>query len=189
MLHDHQLENGGASPFSAYCLLSTTFNAGVLGLAGASAVLRRFKTPVAPGDLITMGLAAHRLAIIVTKERVTMPLRSPFTEQADHGRAGGHESRPRGHGMQRALGELLTCPHCIAPWIALGLVAGHVVAPLPTRAITTLFSTVALASAFHHAYAWLEAQQSEAKTRARRTPERQTDPASSSLPQAAHPEA
>jgi hypothetical protein len=125
--------------------------------------LRRFKTPLGPADLLTLGLAAHKIAVIVTKERVTMPLRSPFTTQSDHGRQAGHASTPRGHGMQRALGELLTCPHCCAPWVALGLVAGHVLAPLPTRAITTLFSTVALADAFHHAYEWLDAQQTRAK--------------------------
>jgi hypothetical protein len=166
MLHDHVLENGGASPFSAYRLLTGAFSSGLLGLAGATTLLRRFRTPASPGDLITLGLAAHKIAMIVSRERVTMPLRSPFTTQADHGRAGGHESKPRGHGLQRALGELFTCPHCLAPWVALGLVTAHVVAPLPTRAITTLFCTVALADAFHHAYGWLDAQKTQAKERA-----------------------
>lgn len=164
--HDHVLENGGASPYAAYGVLSTAFHAGLIGLAGATALLRRFKTPLAPTDLVTLGLAAHKIAMILTKERVTLPLRSPFTTQSDHGREGGHESIPRGHGMQRALGELLTCPHCSAPWIALGLLAGHVVFPLPTRAITTLFCTVALADVFHDASAWLEAQHAQAQQRA-----------------------
>jgi hypothetical protein len=166
MLQDNVLENGGASPYSAYRVLSAAFGSGLLGLAGATALLRRFKVPLLPLDLITLGLAAHKIALIVTKERVTMPLRSPFTAQADHGREGGHASTPRGHGMQRALGELLTCPHCIAPWIALGLVTGHVIAPLPTRAVTTLFCTVALADAFQQAYAWMEAQKTQASQRA-----------------------
>jgi hypothetical protein len=166
LLHDHVLENGEASPYAAYRVLSTAFQVGLVGLTGATALLRRFKTPLSTADLLTLGLATHKISAIVTKERVTLPLRAPFTTQADHGPAAGHESVPRGHGMQRALGELLTCPHCTAPWVALGLIAGHVVAPLPTRAITTLFSTVALAGAFHHAYAWLEAQQTQAKKRA-----------------------
>lgn len=183
--HDHVLENGGASPYAAYRVLSTAFHAGLVGLAGGTALLRRFKTPLGPTDLITLGLAAHKIAVILTQERVTLPLRSPFTTQADHGREGGHESIPRGQGMQRALGELLTCPHCSAPWIALGLLAGHVVAPLPTRAITTLFSTVALADAFHHASAWLEAQQAQAKQRAENAEsERPRSPTSVSTVQA-----
>jgi Protein of unknown function (DUF1360) len=168
LLHDHVLENGGASPYSAYRILSGVFYAGVIGLAGATTLLRRFMAPLAPADLFTLGLAAHEIAVIVTEERVTLPLRSPFTTQADHGRDGGHESVPRGQGMQRALGELLTCPHCVAPWIALGLMAGHVVAPLPTRAITTLFTTVALAGAFHHALSWLELRHAAARTEAGR---------------------
>ena len=133
-------------------LVAAVSNAGGLGIFGAMM-----------GKVTLRNLAAHKIAQIVTKERVTMPLRSPFTTQADRGRAGGHESVPRGHGMQRALGELLTCPHCMAPWVALALLTGYVFAPLPTRAITTLFSTVALASAFHHAYEWLEAEKSQAK--------------------------
>jgi hypothetical protein len=190
LLHDHVLENGGASPYAAYRVLSTTFQLGLVGLAGATTLLRRFKAPLSPADLFTLGLATHKIAMIVTKERVTLPLRSPFTTQADHGRDGGHESVPRGHGMQRALGELLTCPHCSAPWIALGLMAGHVVAPLPTRAITTLFSTVALASAFHHAYAWLEAQQTQAKQQSKLVEEeRQSRSSAQAVVHAAAPSA
>jgi hypothetical protein len=175
MFHDHVLENGEASPYSAYRLLSVAFNSGLLGVAGAAFLFRRFKVPPAAGDLVTLGLATHKIAAIVTKERVTMPLRSPFTTQADHGPRGGHESKPRGRGMQRAVGELLTCPHCCGPWVALGLVAGHVFAPLPTRAITTVFSAVALAGAFHHASGWLEAQQANAKRRVAATAPEQAE--------------
>jgi hypothetical protein len=166
MLHDQVLQNGGVSPFSAYRVLSTTFNLGLLGLTAATAVLRRFQTPLSPPDLITFGVAAHKIAMIVTKERVTMPLRAPFTAQSDSGRAGGHESLPAGQGMRRALGELLTCPHCMAPWVALALLTGYVVAPLPTRAIATLFTTVALADVCHHGYAWLDAARTRSQRRA-----------------------
>jgi hypothetical protein len=155
---DRPLQEGGKSPFGAYRLLSATFNGGLIGLAGAAVVLRRFKVPLSPTDLLMLGAATHKLALIVTRERVTMPLRSPFTKQSDGGREGGHHSEPKGQGLQRALGELLTCPHCIAPWISLLLVGGYVVAPLPTRFVTTVFSTVALADMLFHAYGWLDAK-------------------------------
>lgn len=188
-MQDQVLEDGGTSPYSSYRLLSVAFNSGLVGLAGATALLRRFKAPLVAADLITLGLATHKIAMIVTKERVTMPLRSPFTRQADHGRAGGHDSIPRGHGMRRALGELFTCPHCMAPWVSLALVTGHVLAPLPTRAITTLFSAVALADAVHHGYLWLEAQQKQAKVRQEALSEQRPAHASASAPQAMRPEA
>jgi len=162
-VEDRVLENGGKSPFTAYRLLSATFNSGLLGVASGAMLLRRFKAPLGLLDLSMMGAATHKLALLITQERVTLPLRAPFTKQSDHGRTGGHHSEPKEHGMHRALGELLTCPHCMAPWISLGLVAGHVVAPLPTRAVTTVFSVAALADGLFHASRWLEASQMREK--------------------------
>jgi len=150
---------GGQSPFGAYRILSAAYNAGLIGVASGAVLLRRFKAPLPTLDMLMLGAATHKLAQLMTQERVTLPLRSPFTKQSDHGRDGGHHSEPKEHGMHRALGELLTCPHCMAPWIALGLVAGHVVAPLPTRVATTVFSSAALADLFFHASRWLEAAQ------------------------------
>lgn len=170
-MHDRTLKKGGTSPFSAYRILSTTFSSGLIGMAGATTLLRRFKTPLSPIDLATLGAATHKLALLITKERVTLPLRSPFTAQADHGREGGHESSPEGHGMKRALGELLTCPHCTAPWIALGLVTGYVVAPLPTRAITTVFATVAMADMFFQVYGLLDAMRTRERQEEQRVEE------------------
>lgn len=162
-MQDTVLEKGGTSPFNAYRLLSVAFNSGLVGLGSATVLLRRFKSPLPVLDLVMLGAATHKLALIITEERVTMPLRSPFTKQSDHGREGGHHSEPKPHGMHRALGELLTCPHCIAPWLSLALVAGYVVAPLPTRAVTTVFSTVAAADLLFHATRWLEANHKREK--------------------------
>jgi hypothetical protein len=47
--------------------------------------------------------------------------------------------------MQRAIGELLTCPYCIGQWIALGAVTGIVIAPRATRLVASVL-TVSAAS-------------------------------------------
>lgn len=162
-MRDQKLQEGGESPFSSYRILSATFGAALTSVATTGFLFRRFKAPLAVLDLCMMAASTHKLAHIVTGERVTMPLRAPFTKQADFGREGGHKSIPVQHGMHRAIGELLTCPHCIAPWIGLGVVAGYVVAPVPTRVVTTLFTIVTGADFLHHAYSWLDAKSSLGK--------------------------
>jgi hypothetical protein len=141
VMQDQPLEGGGASPFKAYRLLSLAFNTALVGLAFSKSAAVRFATPPGLADLALTAVATHKIALIVTGERVTMTLRAPFTSQRDQD--GKRDERPAGHGLQRALGELLTCPYCIAPWIATTLIAGHVFAPVPTRVVTTVFTIVA----------------------------------------------
>ena len=108
----------------------------------------------APADLVLGAVATHKLSRIVSKEGVTTPLRAPFTEfEGEAGSAEVHE-RPK-HGLAHVPGELLTCPFCLAPWIATGYVAGLVLAPGPTRAWAAVFATVAGSDALQHAYARL----------------------------------
>jgi hypothetical protein len=54
--------------------------------------------------------------------------------------------------MQRALGELLTCPFCMATWVAAFFAYALVLSPLLTRLIATIFSTHALADFLQLAY-------------------------------------
>lgn len=143
-MHDQPLELGGESPYAAYRLLSLVFIGGLAGLASSRATRRTFSKPPSAADIALTGAAAHQLAQIITSERVTMALRSPFTWQRDEGRGGKRVEIPKEHGVHRAIGELLTCRYCIAPWIAAGLVAGHVFAPGPTRAVASVFAATAV---------------------------------------------
>ena len=70
---------------------------------------------------------------MLTKDRVASVIRTPFVEnqaRACHGEVSGE---PRGSGVRRAVGELLTCPHYLGQWIAAGLGVGMVAAPEVTR--------------------------------------------------------
>ena len=105
-------------------------------------------------DVALGAVATHKLSRIISKEGVTTPLRAPFTEfEGEAGSAEVHE-RPK-HGLAHVPGELLTCPFCLAPWIATTYVAGLVLAPGPTRAAAAAFATVAGSDALQHAYARL----------------------------------
>lgn len=142
-MHDQPLELGGESPYAAYRLLSFAFVAGLVGLASSRAARRTFSKPPNAADVALTGAATHQLAQIITSERVTMALRSPFTWQRDEGRGGKRVEIPKEHGVHRAVGELLTCKYCIAPWITAGLIAGHVYAPAATRTVATVFAATA----------------------------------------------
>jgi hypothetical protein len=62
----------------------------------------------------------------------------------------------RGHGVQHSVGELLSCPMCLAQWVATGLSAGLVLAPRQTRLVLATFTAVAGADFLQYLYAYLQ---------------------------------
>lgn len=54
-----------------------------------------------------------------------------------------------------SVGDLVTCPFCIAHWVATGLVLAYDVAPGPTRAFTRILAADAVADALQYARGWL----------------------------------
>jgi hypothetical protein len=58
----------------------------------------------------------------------------------------------RGTGVQHAVGELLSCPFCLAVWISGGLTAGLVLAPRATRLVLTALTAVAGSDAIQLVY-------------------------------------
>ncbi|MET0344564.1 MAG: DUF1360 domain-containing protein [Polyangiales bacterium] len=139
-MKDQPLELGGASPFSAYRLLSAAFGTGMLSVAFSGAAARTLTRTLGLTDFTLAAVATHKIAQVIASERVTMALRAPFTRQRDEGRGGERKEVPKEHGLHRAIGELLTCPYCLSPWVAAGLMTGYVFAPIPTRVVTTVFA-------------------------------------------------
>jgi hypothetical protein len=104
-------------------------------------------------DLMIGGLATHKFTRLVSKEGVTTPLRAPFTEfEGVAGSAEVSESVREDHPLH-TVGELLTCPFCLAPWVASLYVAGLVVAPGVARTWAAVFSVVGAADLLQHGYA------------------------------------
>jgi hypothetical protein len=105
-----------------------------------------------PLDLATAGLATHKTSRLISKERVTTPLRAPFTELKGSEGFAEVAEEPAGTGLRRTIGELLACPYCLDMWLATGYAAGLVAAPRATRFVAGVMSTVAIADFLQVAY-------------------------------------
>ena len=60
-------------------------------------------------DLVLLGVATHKLSLIGAQDAVTSPLRAPFTELQEKESPKSLDEKPRGKGLRRSVGELLTC--------------------------------------------------------------------------------
>nr|MBA2339865.1 DUF1360 domain-containing protein [Pyrinomonadaceae bacterium] len=83
--------------------------------------------------------------------RVTSPLRAPFTEYMESAGESEVKEKVRGEGMQRAIGDLVTCQYCLSPWVAAALTFGLVLRPRATRLVLTTFAAVTISSFLHQA--------------------------------------
>ncbi len=144
-------------PLGAYGLLMTTFGAATGGFA---LWLRRSGRPlperVDVGDIVLLSIATHKSARLIARDRVAGTIRAPFTRfQNDAGHAEVNE-QARGHGLRRAIGELLICPYCLGMWIATAFLAGLLVAPRATRWIASSFVVLTGSDLLQIAYARAE---------------------------------
>lgn len=127
------------------------------GLVGLAKLTGR-RPPEHPSaqDVVLLSIATHKIARMLAKDSVTSPLRAPFTRY--QGATGDAElgEEVRGSGVAHAVGELITCPFCLAVWVATGLTAGLVFAPRLTRLVSTVFTAVAASDMLQLAYATLQ---------------------------------
>ncbi len=106
----------------------------------AAASRARGAPQVSALDLLALGLASAKLGSVVAEDRVTVFLRRPFA-------AGTAAVQPKGEGLSRAVGELLTCAHCVSLWAAGALTAAHLVRPHETRFVARVFAAYAVGEA------------------------------------------
>lgn len=141
-------------PLAAYATLTGIYNATFAALVVVARGRRgSLDPPISAIDMALMGIATHKLSRLITKDFVTSFARAPFTRYVGHGTMHAElEEEPRGSGLRRALGELLTCPYCVAQWVAPAFWFGCVLAPAPTRLVARVFTTVAIADVLHLAY-------------------------------------
>ena len=136
---------GEDRPMGSHLALVVAYNGLVAAFLAARARRGKFfPERIGLGDLLLAGIATHKLSRVIAKDRVTAPLRAPFTEFEEEGGPGEVEEKPRGSGMRQAIGELLVCPFCLAQWVATGLVAGLAVVPRTTRFVCSIFAAVTI---------------------------------------------
>src|SRR3978361_1786112 len=137
-------------PFLSYAALMAIFN--TLFAAGLLAARRRGRElpeRPAPVDILLIGVASHKLSRLVAKDKVTSPLRAPFTEFEEQGGPSEFEERSRGSGFRKAIGELLICPYCLGLWVVAAFSLGLLIAPRPTRLIASIFSALTISDFLH----------------------------------------
>ena len=150
---------GADRPLGAYVGTMSVYAASVAALTAAGVLSgRRLPERVAPYDVVLLGVATHKLSRTITKETVTAPLRAPFTEFGGPQGQGELHEEVRGHGLRHTLGELLTCPFCLAQWVGTAMAGGLVFAPRQTRLVAATFATVAISDALQNVYAYLQRQ-------------------------------
>ena len=96
-------------------------------------------------DVVLLSIATHKLSRLLSKDAITSPLRAPFTRY-DRPIGSGEvmeQVRDSGSPTRHAIGELLSCPFCLAVWVATGLTGGLVLAPRLTRLVATALTAVA----------------------------------------------
>jgi hypothetical protein len=146
--HDHR-------PLDGYLVAMGAFGALSASLAVA-ARMSRSPVPDRPSmaDVALLSIATHKLSRLVAKDAVTSPLRAPFTRYAEPAGAAelNEEVRDEGSSVRHGIGELITCPFCLAVWVATGLTGGLVIAPRLTRLAATVLTATAVSDFLQMAY-------------------------------------
>lgn len=139
--HDGYAPPGEQKPLAWYAVLTTVFN--VLLAGGILARRRDLPERVDAADLALLTVGTHKFSRMLAKDKVTSWVRSPFVRwEEDAGPSEVSES-PRGTGMRKAVGELISCPYCVAQWVAAAAMLGLTVAPRTTRFLASIFAVVA----------------------------------------------
>jgi hypothetical protein len=144
---------GKRPPLLVYGVTMAVFN----GLFGAGLILARRRgrdLPERPAlaDIALVGIASHKLSRLIAKDKVTSPLRAPFTELEGSGGPGELEEKARGAGTRRAIGELLICPYCLDLWVVAAFSIGLLFAPRLTRFLAAVFAALTVSDFFQIAY-------------------------------------
>ena len=141
------------SHIAGYLGAMTAFGSGVLGLTLLGRMTgRSLPERYAVADLVLGGLATYKFARLISKDAVTTPLRMPFTEFKENAGSAEVIEQPRDGHPVHTIGELLTCPFCLAPWIATPYVAGLTLAPQLARTWAAVFSIVGMSDTLQQVY-------------------------------------
>lgn len=150
----HAYTHGEERPLGSLLVISAGYTAATAALFGVvRARHRELPERLSAGDLALLTVATHKISRLVAKDPVTSPLRAPFTRFAGTSGEAELAEEVRGSGPRKAVGELVTCPFCLAQWVATALVFGFVLTPRPTRLVASVFTAVTGADLLQLLYA------------------------------------
>jgi hypothetical protein len=136
---------------------------GVFGATAAGAtVAGRLRGKHLPErfDLLDLGIGAvatQKFARLLAKDSVTAPLRAPVSEYVEPAGSGEVNERPRHGHPEHTLGELVTCPFCLTPWVASLYVVGLIHSPRLARTCAAVFGIVSVSDLLQQGYGRLTA--------------------------------
>jgi hypothetical protein len=119
-----------------YLAINAVYGA-LIGTLLLSARGQHARDPISGPELIPMSAATFALSKVIAREKIGSWMREPFVDQSDGDR------RPRGRGLRRAVGELVTCTRCVGAWSALGIVGLRLAAPDSGRIVTNVLAASA----------------------------------------------
>jgi hypothetical protein len=146
-------QNGEDRPLRGYATVLGVYG-GIVGTLTAVGRAKGVRLPerFSAGDVVLLSVATHKASRLLAKDAVTSPLRAPFTQYEEPAGEGELNESVPGHGARHAAGELLSCPFCLAVWVATGLTAGMVFAPRLTRVAATVLTAVAASDTLQLGY-------------------------------------
>ena len=144
---------GSKQRLYSYSALMSVFNLiFTIFLLVAKGVGRAIPERVDSKDIALLGVATHKLSQIGAKDAVTSPLRAPFTELQETESQKNVKEKPRGEGLRRSVGELVTCQFCLGLWVASFFTYGLVLMPRVTRLMATIFTILTVSDHLHQTY-------------------------------------
>ncbi len=139
-------------PLAGHLVLMAAFGFG----AGCLALLCKRRLPIDHrvdwSDLLLLGIATHKVARIISKDRITAPLRAPFVRYERSSGSGEVEEAAHGEGVRKSVGQLLTCPYCLAPWVAGGMSALYILSRRLARVFGRVFAVVTISDFLQELY-------------------------------------
>jgi hypothetical protein len=103
-------------------------------------------------DVALLGMATHKISLLGSQDAITSPLRAPFTELEEKQGPKKVDEKPRGEGIRRSVGELLTCQFCLGVWVASFFTYGFVLLPRTSRLVAAVFAAVTVSDFLHQIY-------------------------------------
>ncbi len=131
-------------PVFSYALLMGTYAAVFAGLYRFATRNGRPLERPRGGDFALLAVASYKLSRIVTMSFIGSPLRAAFAERGPSLKGGEVQDKARGQGLQRAVGNLVTCPFCFSVWSTTFVVFGYSIARRATLQASTILSIAAV---------------------------------------------
>ena len=148
-----EYKNGEAVPLFSYGVLAGAFN---LLLAIFFLIARLTGRPIPERidakDIALLGMATHKISLVGSQDAIASPLRAPFTELKEKESPKRVDEKPRGRGIRRSMGELLTCKFCLGVWVASFFTYGFVLLPRTSRLVAAVFAAVTVSDYLHQIY-------------------------------------